>query len=122
MRAAQMSRTGATTTSSMIAGKVCFQEATELISTAGMLKGFGCREAYESLSCRNPRATRGGYGDFGFRLMSGIVRPPSGSAGIDADGPLRPSTARCFRLGGTKLATLSILMITMGARGSVAGG
>lgn len=21
-----------------------------------LLKGFGCREAYESLSCRNPRA------------------------------------------------------------------
>jgi hypothetical protein len=33
---------------------------------AEMVKGFGCREAYESLSCRNPRATGDGYGDFGW--------------------------------------------------------
>jgi hypothetical protein len=26
------------------------------------VKGFGCRQAYESLSCRNPRATGDGYG------------------------------------------------------------
>jgi hypothetical protein len=34
------------------------------------VKGFGCREAYESLSCRNPRATGYGYGDFDSRLVS----------------------------------------------------
>ena len=51
-----MAASGATTTSNVIAGKVCFQEAAKPTSTADMLKGFGCRQAYESLSCRNPRA------------------------------------------------------------------
>jgi hypothetical protein len=41
-----------------------------VISSAEMVKGFGCREAYESLSCRNPRATGYGYGDFDPRLVS----------------------------------------------------
>jgi hypothetical protein len=39
-----------------------------------MAKGFGCRQAYESLSCRNPRTTGDGYGDFDFRLMSATAR------------------------------------------------
>jgi len=51
----------------------CFEETANLISTADMLKGFGCREAYESLSCRNPRATVDGYGDFSLRLMSAMA-------------------------------------------------
>ncbi|SFU23417.1 hypothetical protein SAMN05518861_1641 [Mesorhizobium sp. YR577] len=34
------------------------------------MKGFGCRQAYESLSCWNPRATFDGYGDFELRPMS----------------------------------------------------
>lgn len=41
--------------------------------TTDMLKGFGCRQAYESLSCRNPRATVDGYGDFSLRLMSAMA-------------------------------------------------
>jgi hypothetical protein len=31
------------------------------------LKGFGCRQAYESLSCRNPRAVGGELLGFVFR-------------------------------------------------------
>lgn len=48
-------------------------------------KGFGCRRAYESLSCRNPRATVDVYGDFDLQLMSAMARPPSGSSGVNAD-------------------------------------
>jgi len=46
------------------------------IASAGMtdmLKGFGCLKAYESLSCRNPRATGDDYGDFELRLMSAMA-------------------------------------------------
>jgi hypothetical protein len=50
-----------------------------------MVKGFGCRQAYESLSCRNPRSTVGGYGDFELRPMSAMARPLLGSARMDAD-------------------------------------
>jgi hypothetical protein len=46
---------------------VCFQAAAKLTSTADMLKGFGCRQAYESLSCRNPRAAGGELWGFVFR-------------------------------------------------------
>ncbi len=38
-----------------------------------MVKGFGCRQAYESLSCRKPRATVDGYGDFDFVGNGGTV-------------------------------------------------
>lgn len=38
-----------------------------------MVKGFGCQQAYESLSCRNPRGTVEVYGDFDFRLMSAMA-------------------------------------------------
>ena len=34
---------------------------------AEMLKGFGCRQAYESLSCRNPRAAGDELWGFMFR-------------------------------------------------------
>ena len=44
-----------------------------------MVKGFGCRQAYESLSCRNPRATVDGYGDFELRPMSAMARPTVGT-------------------------------------------
>ncbi|GLS21579.1 hypothetical protein GCM10007874_45960 [Labrys miyagiensis] len=57
--------------------------------TAAKVKGFGCREAYESLSCRNPRATVDGYGDFDLRLMSAMARPLEASAAMDADRLLR---------------------------------
>jgi len=52
---------------------VRFREAAKPICMADMVKGFGCRQAYESLSCRNPRATGYGYGDFEFRLMSAMA-------------------------------------------------
>lgn len=32
------------------------QDADVVRAMTGMLKGFGCRQVYESLSCRNPRA------------------------------------------------------------------
>jgi hypothetical protein len=51
-----MSGNGATTPLSVVAWDVGFQEAAMLISMSDLLKGFGCRQAYESLSCRNPRA------------------------------------------------------------------
>lgn len=61
-----------------------------------MVKSFGCRQAYESLSCRNPRATVDSYGDFDFRLVSVMARPLSISLGMDADRPLRCASARCW--------------------------
>ena len=39
----------------------------------GMLKGFGCRQAYESLSCRNPRAAGGELWGFVFRGVPASV-------------------------------------------------
>ena len=64
------------------------------ISTVDMLKGFGCRQAYESLSCRNPRGTVDGYGDFDLRAMSAMVLLPLGSVGMDGERPLRCASAR----------------------------
>lgn len=52
---------------------VCYRAMANIISTADMMKGFGCREAYESLPCRNPRGTVEVYGDFDFRLMSAMA-------------------------------------------------
>ena len=47
------------------------------------------------------KKTRGapgdGYGDFGFRLMSAMARPPLVIAGVGADGPLCCASARCWR-------------------------
>ena len=40
---------------------------------ADMLKGFGCRQAYESLSCRNPRSVRGELWGFVFRGVPASV-------------------------------------------------
>jgi hypothetical protein len=42
-----------------------------------MVKGFGRRQAYESLSCRNPRAYYGVYGDFEFAEVfgDGVMTP-----------------------------------------------
>jgi len=51
--------------------------ATIIKRTSYKVKGFGCRQAYESLSCRNPRATVDGYGDFDLRSMSAMARPPA---------------------------------------------
>ena len=70
---------------------------------------------------KEPAGHRRGYGDFGFRLMSGMERPPLGSAGIDADGPPRLPVARYCRLG-ARPAALPTSMITMDAHGCVAGG
>jgi hypothetical protein len=39
-----------------------------------MLKGFGCRQAYESLSCRNPRAADDGLWDLCFGACLGLSR------------------------------------------------
>jgi len=61
------------------------------------VKGFGCRQEYESLSCSNPRATVDGYGDFDLRPMSAMVRPTLGSVGIDAERPLRCDFAQSNR-------------------------
>ncbi|MGF6175726.1 hypothetical protein ABIE33_004034, partial [Ensifer sp. 4252] len=44
---------------------VCFQAEAKCAATADMVKGFGCRQAYESLSCRNPRSA--------FRELWGFV-------------------------------------------------
>lgn len=52
---------------------VCFRANAARRPMTGTAKGFGCRQAYESLSCRNPRATDYGYGDFGLRLMSAVA-------------------------------------------------
>lgn len=58
-----------------------------------MLKGFGCRQAYESLSCRNPRAADDGLWGFVFRSVPGSVanfRIGCGGHGVEAaSGPGR---------------------------------
>ena len=89
---------------------------------AVFVKSFGRRQAYESPRGRNPRATGDGYGDFGFRQMSAMARPPSGSSGVNADRPLRCASARCCRDGRRLGAALSASIITIDARRSVAGG
>jgi hypothetical protein len=55
---------------------VCFRVEVKLASTSDLVKGFGCRQAYESPSCRNPRATIDDYGDFHLRPMPPMVQPP----------------------------------------------
>ncbi|WP_210326179.1 hypothetical protein, partial [Oricola nitratireducens] len=85
------------------------------------VKVFGCRQAYESLSCRNPRATGEGYGDFDLRLMSAMVRRPPGSFVMDAGMPFGCASARCRQPGTRLVVALSALMITMDACGSVTG-
>jgi len=90
-----------------------------------MVKGFGCRQAYESLSCRNPRATIDGYGDFELRPMSAMARPALGRAMEDADRPLRCASARYrrHRRPGTGSGRpMSASAIAVAARGFVAGG
>jgi hypothetical protein len=89
---------------------------------SAFVMSFGRRQAYESPRGRNPRATGDGYGDFGFRQMSAIARPPSGSSGVNADRPARCVAARCCWDGGRLGAALSAPMITMEARGFAAGG
>lgn len=64
-------------TAGVVVGHVCFQEAAKLISTADVLKGFGCRQAYESLSCRNPRAAEIAYGDLGLGVCQRLSRTSS---------------------------------------------
>jgi hypothetical protein len=86
------------------------------------VKSFGRRQAYESPRGRNPRATGDGYGDFDLRLVSAMTRPPLGSDGFDADGPLRLSTTLYCRLVARPDATPSASMITTDTRGSAAGG
>ena len=89
-------------------GNVCFQIKYIAPCTSEMVKGFGCRQAYESLPCGNPRATINGYGDFDLRGMSATRRPPLGSVGMEQRGgfvvpprspadPARGSLRRCRR-------------------------
>ncbi|TWI36344.1 hypothetical protein IQ26_02857 [Mesorhizobium tianshanense] len=104
------------------AAYVRFPISTAENCQSAAVKSFGRRQAYESPRGRNPRAPGDGYGDFGFRQMSAIARPPSGSSGVNADRPLRCASARCCRDGGQLGAALSAPMITMDARGFAAGG
>jgi hypothetical protein len=89
---------------------------------SAFVKSFGRWQAYESPRGRNPRATVDAYGDFEFRLMSGVARPPSGSAGLDAERPLRCASARGWRPGAGPDGRLLASAIAMDARGSVTGG
>ncbi|CAH1654982.1 hypothetical protein CHELA20_53930 [Hyphomicrobiales bacterium] len=89
---------------------------------AAMVKGFGCRQAYESLSCRNPRATVDGYGDFELRPMSALARPALGSAEGDADRLLRCSFARYWRPETGLDGNMTAYVIAADTRGSVVGG
>jgi len=84
-----------------------------------MVKGFGRRQAYESLSCRNPRATVDGYGDFDLRPMSAMVLLPLGGAGMDAERPHRCVSARFSRSRTRLVATPSAAIVTMDARVSL---
>ena len=87
-----------------------FREAASDLRSTAMAKGFGCRQAYESLSCRNPRATVVGYGDFDLRSMPAMVVSLLGSAGMDAGRPLRCASAR-FRRPCTLLAAILLATI-----------
>lgn len=86
------------------------------------VKSFGRREAYESPRGRNPRGTVDGYGDFELRPMSAMVRQMLGSAGLDADRPLRCSFAQSSRSRTRLVVSLSAATVTIGARGSVTAG
>lgn len=87
-----------------------------------MVKGFGCRQAYESLSCRNPRAIVGGYGDFDLWPMSALARSALGSAAIEADWWLCCAAAR-YCLPDTRLLSIVVAAIVgTDACGFVAGG
>lgn len=55
------------------AGHVCSQMMEGAGGTTDKLKGFGCRQAYESLSCRNPRAAGGELWGFVFRGFPAAV-------------------------------------------------
>ena len=99
-----------------------FRETFNNIWTAAMVKGFGCRQAYESLSCRNPRATVDGYGDFDVWPMSTMARSPLGSARVGADRRRRCASARFSRRGTLLVVSLLAGTVTIGARGSVAVG
>ncbi len=87
-----------------------------------MVKGFGCRQAYESLPCWNPRATVGGYGNFVLRPMSATARRLLGCVGMDPERPLRCDFAQSNRSRRRLVATLSAAIVLMDTRGSVAGG
>jgi hypothetical protein len=105
---------------------VCFSRAVLESCLTGIVKSFGRRQAYESPRGRNPRATGDGYGygygDFGFPPVSSIARPPSGSAGMDADRALCCASARCCWFVARPDARPSFSIIGMDACGSLAGG
>jgi hypothetical protein len=88
------------------------------------VKSFGCRQAYESPRGRNPRATGDGdgYGDFDLRLICAVARLQRDGGAMDADRALRCASARDSRPGTWPVTTLSAAIISMNARGSVAGG
>ena len=90
--------------------------------TSNLVKGFGCRQAYESLSCRNPRATVDGYGDFELRPMSVIARLPLGGVGMATERPFRCASALSSPSRTRLFAALSAAIVTMDARRSAAGG
>ena len=104
------------------ADRVSSQATNTFASTTAMVKGFGCRQAYESLSCRNPRATIDGYGDFELRPMSAMARPKMGSAVVVAERPLRCDFAQSSRSRTRLVATLSADILATDTRGFVAGG
>ena len=101
---------------------VGFQEFSGIARMSGMMKGFGCREAYESLPCRNPRATVDGYGDFDLQPMSALARLLLESSDADTDRRLRCVVARLCRPGTRFVASLPAAVVTMDSRMSVAGG
>lgn len=84
------------------------------------VSGAGRRTKVPEEGTRGPQATAMGIS--GFRQMSAMARPPSGSSGVNADRPARCAAARCCWDGGWLGAALSAPMITMDARGFAAGG
>ena len=99
-----------------------FRAAMDARRMAAMMKGFGCGEAYESLPCRNPRATVDGYGDFDLQPMSALARLLLESSEADTDRRLRCVVARLCRPGTRFVASLPAAVVTMDSRMCVAGG
>lgn len=70
--------------SASIRRNVRFQVETEFASATETVKGFGSRQAYESLSCSNPRAMVDSYGDFVLWPMSAMTLSTLGSLRLNA--------------------------------------
>lgn len=59
---------------SEVSDDVCSQEMGKVTLMTNMLKGFGCHQAYESLSCRNLRAAAVSYADLYFEACQRLSR------------------------------------------------